>query len=231
MSVARSADDRAFYLGAGPLAAMLLGSVLIPLRERLPASNLTYPFVILIIVVSALGGRAAGVVTAVVAALSLNFFLTRPYLTLHIEARQDVIAFGGLAACGLVGAALASPERAGALREARRHLALLDQALHEVEGSGPLLPAVSRILAAARQALPIHDLVLRDGNDRLVASTGGGPTTPEGPPTRIALVSNHRRVGTLDVWKDRRGETEASRRTLSDVARVLGVLLARESGG
>jgi K+-sensing histidine kinase KdpD len=109
----RSDGERAFYLATGPLVAILLGFALIPLRDVVIASNFTFPFIILTIVVAELGGRPAALATALVSAMSLDFFLTKPYLKLTIEGKHDVTAFLGLAACGLVAAAL------GARRERR----------------------------------------------------------------------------------------------------------------
>jgi K+-sensing histidine kinase KdpD len=98
--------DRLIYTATGPLAAILLGIAMIPLRETVIASNFTFPFIILTIVVAEFGGRPAAVTTALVSALSLDFFLTKPYLRLTIEGKHDVTAFLGLAACGLVAATL-----------------------------------------------------------------------------------------------------------------------------
>lgn len=100
--------DRLIYLATGPLVAILLGIALIPLREDVIASNFTFPFIILTIVVSEFGGRPAAVTTALVSALSLDFFLTKPYQRLTISGKHDITAFLGLAACGLVAASLGS---------------------------------------------------------------------------------------------------------------------------
>lgn len=101
-------DERLFYLPGGVFAALLLGVALTPLRESTHAGNFVFAFVILVIVVGELGGRAAAVATAICSSLSLNFFLTKPYLSLRIHDPDDVIAFGGLLLCGLVAAALGS---------------------------------------------------------------------------------------------------------------------------
>ena len=98
--------DRLIYAAAGPLVAIVLGMALSPLRDHAIASNLTFPFIILTIVVSEFGGRPAALATALVSALSLDFFLTKPYLHLTIEGKHDIAAFFGLAACGLVAATL-----------------------------------------------------------------------------------------------------------------------------
>lgn len=99
-------SNQLFYLAAGPIAALILGIALMPLRDVVIASNFTFPFIILTIVVAEFGGRPAALATALVSALSLDFFLTQPYLRLTIQGKHDVTAFLGLAACGLVAAAL-----------------------------------------------------------------------------------------------------------------------------
>jgi K+-sensing histidine kinase KdpD len=104
----RGDGERMFYLAMGPLAAILLGFALIPLRDVVIPSNFTFPFIILTIAVAGFGGRPAAVATALVSAMSLDFFLTKPYLRLTIQGKHDVTAFLGLAACGLVAAALGS---------------------------------------------------------------------------------------------------------------------------
>ena len=105
--------ERLFYLAAGPLAAILLGVSLIPLRGVTTASNFTFGFMALTIVVAEFGGRGPAVATALTSALSLDFFLTEPYLRLTIADKHDFIAFVGLAACGLIAAALAARRRGG----------------------------------------------------------------------------------------------------------------------
>ena len=105
--------DELFYLGVGPLAAVLLGMALVPLRGFTTASNFTFLFLALVILVAEFGGRMAAVATAVASALSLDFFLTEPYLRLEIHDKHDVMAFLGLAGCGLLSAFLASRRSTG----------------------------------------------------------------------------------------------------------------------
>jgi len=250
-------DDSLVYIGAGPLLAIVLGIALIPFRESITASNLSFAFVVLTVVVAAFGGRSAGVATALVSALSMDFFLTRPYLSLRIQENHDLIAFAGLTVCGLVAASLGSPQRIAALRESRSHAQLVHQTLGALEGGGPVEPELARLLERARQILPVRALVLRDPNGRVVASAphqAGLETIPprvvdtdtllapglvvsalrrapslpsEG--ARIAIVTHQRQVAWLDLWGDGAPATAASRQTLSDVARILGVMLARDA--
>ena len=252
-----STDDSLAYIGAGPLLAILLGVALIPFRESTTASNLSFAFVILTVLVAAFGGRTAGVATALVSALSMDFFLTKPYLSLRIQENHDIIAFAALAACGLVAASLGSPQRIAALRESRSHSQLVHQTLGALEGGGPVVTEVARLLERARQILPVRALVMRDISGRVVASAphpaGLEPIPPQVVDTdtllapgqsesalrrapslpsegaRIAVVTHQRQIAWLDLWGDGAPATEASRRTLSDIARILGVMLARET--
>lgn len=241
--------DKLFYLGAGPLAALLLGVVLMPLRSLTPASNFTFVFLALTIAVAELGGRWAGTATALVSALSLDFFLTQPYLRLEIADKRDVIAFFGLAGCGLL-AAFFSSRRAE--REAtRRQLALLHASVDQLETRGPLESRLSAVLEAARRTLPVLALIVRDTGGRAMAQSGDPPrpvsvpavkpdvllsvesalTLRPGPPfptegARLALVAGGRTAGWLDVWGDSAPAGPEARRALSAVARVLAALLA-----
>ena len=45
---------------------------------------------IVVVAVAALGGRMAGIVTALAAVASFDFFHTRPYLSMAIDSREDV---------------------------------------------------------------------------------------------------------------------------------------------
>jgi K+-sensing histidine kinase KdpD len=165
--------ENLFFLGAGPLAAILLGAALVPLRGITPAANLSFAFMALTILVAEHGGRWAAVVTALCSALSLDFFLTQPYLRLTISDKHDFVAFVGLAACGLIASALGSQrgERIAALRTAQKQLDLLDTAIGGLESSEPLESRLGKALDAVRIACPIARAVVRDELDRVLAAT------------------------------------------------------------
>ena len=249
-------SERMIYTALGPLAAMALGILLIPVRGFTTASNFTYIFLVLTIVVAEFGGRSAAVATALCSALSLDFFLTQPYLTLEIAGKHDLIAFVGLAVCGLVVAGLGAErgERRADLRETRRHRDLLRAALVELDAREALEYRVKTLLDACRSVLPLSAMVLRDGGNQVVASSP--PIARAAPETvlqqddplpidvfdrdqhprvlplspegaRLALTVAGRQVGWLDVWGGRAPASAEGRRTLADVARVLAAMLAR----
>jgi K+-sensing histidine kinase KdpD len=165
-----------FLLGAGPLAAILLGLALVPLRGFTSASNFSFAFMALTIVVAEYGGVRAAVATALCSALSLDFFLTQPYLQLTIADKHDIIALVGLTVCGLIAAAVSSQrgERAAALRAALRQLDMLDTAVGGLESTEPLESRLGKVLDAMCVACPIAGAVVRDENNTILAATERG---------------------------------------------------------
>jgi hypothetical protein len=229
-----------FYSGVGPMSAILLGVALMPLRGLTPASNFTFVFLVLTIAAGELGGRWAAVATALTSALSLDFFLTRPYMKLSIEGKDDIIAFAGLAIGGLVAATFAAERGEG--RVARRHLALLRSLLGRLERAGPLESRVAAALDACHAALPVAGLRVRDMNDCVVSRVGRisdararealgkeGVHEQKALPLEgalIALVVAGRQLGWLEVWGAGNRADLDTRRTLSAVAGAISALMA-----
>jgi K+-sensing histidine kinase KdpD len=182
----RRADDIGVWVITGALGSMALGIVLIPLRTMVAASNLAFVFLAFTIVVAELGGRGPALVTALVSAMSLNFFLTEPYLTLAITKTDDVVAFFALAACGLIAAAFGSRRErlTEAANRADRELLILTRLLERARGGRT--PAA--LLQDLRTDFGLGGLVLRDGQGRVLAAT---PDTASAlPAPRLALTAD-----------------------------------------
>lgn len=250
-------DDRLFLLSGGSLGAILLGMMLVPVRDLTTASNFTFLFLALTIVVAEYGGRGAALATAVCSALSLNFFLTKPYLSLQIEGKDDLIAFAGLGGCGLIAAALASErgQRTTDIEGARRHLALLRAAVADLQDGSPMEQRLQQVLQATVKGVPLAAAVVRDERGYLVASADRAdemrpvPGLVLAPDTllpvgadehtlvrelplprdggRIPLGATDRPLAWLDVWGTRMPVDASSRRALSDLARLLSLSLAK----
>jgi hypothetical protein len=172
-----------FLLGAGPLAAILLGMALVPLRGFTSASNFTFAFMVLTMLIAEYGGYWAAVATAVCSAASLDFFLTQPYLRLTIADKHDTIAFFGLALCGLIAATLGSQRgaRAAQLRSAWRELDMLHEAVTGLESTDPLQSRLGKLLDAARIACPLAAAAVRDERNTVLAAFKQGEATPTVP--------------------------------------------------
>ena len=176
-------DESRVWMIPGALGSMAIGIALIPMRSFTSASNLAFVFLVFAIVVAELGGRSAALVTAVMSAISLNFFLTEPYLTLAISKSDDLVAFFALAGCGLVAAAFGKrrerwSELAG---RARQDLDVVNGLVERLKAGAPL----DEILGHLRQSFGFSAVVLRDENERILASVPIGMTPPI-PETEVA---------------------------------------------
>ena len=173
----RGADDIRVWMVTGALGSMALAIVLIPLRTVVAASNLAFAFMAFTIIVAELGGRGPALATALVSAMSLNFFLTEPYLTLAISKTDDVIAFFALAGCGLIAAAFG--RRRERLSEvagrADQELATLSRFVERARGGR----SIESQLQDLRTEFALGGLVLREESGRVVAAVpaeaGGRP--------------------------------------------------------
>jgi K+-sensing histidine kinase KdpD len=148
-------DSETLWIAIGALGAMALGVALIPLRTLTSASNLAFGFLALTIVVAELGGRTAGLATAVVSALSLNFFLTEPYLRLTINRSDDIIAFVALAVSGLIAAAFGRRRARSSemLGRAREDIDALERLADGLTRGASLEAALENLRRAFRLAL------------------------------------------------------------------------------
>jgi len=251
-------DDGQVWMVAGALGSMILAVLLIPLRTLTPASNLAFVFLAFTIVVAEIGGRSAALVTALVSGMSLNFFLTEPYLSLTIEKRDDVIAFFALLGCGLI-AAWFGKRRARVSEvasRARTELDVLKKVVDQLAAGVPL----DEILGYLRTSFGLGALVLRDADDRILGAAPVGSPPPSNPKTQLTpetlfpsdagrlrfgarglrlpdgggrlVLGAGRDAASLDLWE---GATQGfaldEGRTLAITASILGLHLARRRGG
>lgn len=247
-------DDPRLVLLAG-LGAVALGALLIPLRTLTPAANLAFPFLLLTVVMAEIGGAMPVVATALFSALSLDFFLTEPYLTFSMTDKHDALAFTGLVVCGLTVAGFRSRRvrRVPPPCEEALHLDLLRRVAERLGSREPVGEALHGCLQVVAQELPISALVIRSANGAVIAAQGqvaapppqellqadtwhtvdeGGPHVvgpvvplPQGG-ARLPLQFRDRQVGWLEVWGSGAAASADTRRTLMDVGRLIAVVLA-----
>jgi hypothetical protein len=183
-------------------------------------------------------------------ALSLNFFLTEPYLTLSINRLDDLVAFFALAACGLIAAAFGRRRERLSETVVRtdREFHILTRLLQAARGGR----ATVRMLEELRTDFGLGGAVLRDGEGRVIAAspeTAGALPAPRLPLTGEMLFAPSEatvRFGrkgmrlpegggrltlqtargplTLDLWEgDAEGFTDDESRTLAIAASIVGL--------
>ena len=251
-------DNGLMWMVAGGLGSMILAVLLVPLRTLTPASNLAFVFLAFTIVVAELGGRSAALVTALASGMSLNFFLTEPYLSLSIEKWDDVIAFFALVGCGLI-AAWFGKRRAGLSEIASRAGAELDVLKKLVDQLTAGIP-LEETLGYLRQSFDLSALVLRDADGRVLGAVPVGSSPPSTPEAHLTpetlfpsdegrlrfgarglrlpdgggrlLLGTDRDAVSLDLWEgDARGFGLDESRTLAIAASILGLHLSRRHAG
>jgi len=101
-------------IAIGGLAPMAVGAALVAVRGHVASANVALALGIIVVAAGALGGRAAGMVSAVTAAASYDFFHTKPYLSLLIHDADDVEMTILLLVLGLISGQLAWQARVAA---------------------------------------------------------------------------------------------------------------------
>ena len=67
------------WAAAGFVASLVIGVAIEPFRGTVGLENVALVYLLVVVVAAAVGGRAAGLISALSAALSYDFFLTTPY--------------------------------------------------------------------------------------------------------------------------------------------------------
>jgi Domain of unknown function (DUF4118) len=249
----KQGDESRVWVIVGALGSMALGIALIPLRSVTSASNLAFVFLVFTIVVAELGGRSAGLVTAIVSAISLNFFLTEPYLRLTISKPDDIVAFFALAVCGLIAAAFGRRRERWSDLAGRegKELDVVKKLVERLRDGRPL----EEILADLKHAFGLGAVAIRGAGDQILAvappkASPGVPDTRLTPDTLIPSNETRIRFGSrgvrlpegggrlrsrpeqnaisLDLWEgDPQGFILDEARTLTIAASILEIELSR----
>jgi len=93
---------RAVGLAVAAFGPILVAAMLTPFRSELASANVVLVFVLVVVAGAAIGTRTSGALTAVIAAMSYDFFFTRPYQSLKINDANDLETTLLLLAIGLI---------------------------------------------------------------------------------------------------------------------------------
>ena len=169
-------------LMVGPLAAVGVAGVLVPARRWFGGPNVALVLVLVVVATAAVSDRRAAAATAVLAALSYNFFHTAPYYTLRVADRVDLLTVALVLLTGLAVGELAVLRRRAHERAGRRATDLRAwQRLMTVAAQGDRGALVAGATELVRTELHL-------------AACTFEPADAEGPPL-VALERN----GSVDV--------------------------------
>lgn len=146
-------------LAVGALGPVVVALALVPVRSELHNANLALMLVLVVVLAGIVGGRRAGALAAIVATLSFDFFLTRPYLSLKIETSADLETALILLGVGLlVGTVASRGRRSERGRErAAGGIARVHRVADRIAQGAPLAEVVEAVTTEVRALLALQD--------------------------------------------------------------------------
>lgn len=136
--------------GAAILLPVGSAAVLATVRDAVAPSSAVLVLVLWVVAAAAAGDRAAGVLAALAAAASFDYFLTVPYLSLSISSGDDMETAGLLVVIGLVvnEVALWGRRQRGQAAQRAGYLEGLADVAASVAGSGASVSGLTGAVAA-----------------------------------------------------------------------------------
>ena len=131
-------------VAVGVPAAVAVAAVMAAFRSLFDSTNAALVLMIVVVAVAALGGRAAGVITALAAVASFDFFHTEPYLSLTINSRDDVETTVLLLIAGVIVGTLAASGRT---------------ARHRADEAGSEIRRIHRVAEAVSSGRPPAEVI------------------------------------------------------------------------
>ena len=188
----RPGYDRRRVIAAGVLTAVGLPAFIaatLPLRETVDLSTLLLLALVVVLAISALGGRIVGVLAALFASLLLNWFDVRPYYTLTIAEGENLLSLVVFAAVAVAVGSLVDTVSRRSLEAGRARLeaeALIRSATSLAAEPEP----VPRLVEQLRSTFDLDGVLLTAGaigNSVDLAAVGDVDTLPT---ATLALPKN-----------------------------------------
>lgn len=158
LTATEKAPTSLFAMAAAGLAPIFVAALLVGVRGETSGGNLALVLVIVVVLAAALGGRAAGATAAVLAAISYDFFLTQPYLSLAITSRDDIETTVLLLIVGVIVGTVSAQAAKATASAAAGHAEI--RRIHRVAERMAAGDDASEVIAVAEQEL--QDLLSLD---------------------------------------------------------------------
>jgi K+-sensing histidine kinase KdpD len=134
------------------VASLLIGLLVEPFRATIGLENVVILYLLVVVAAAGIGGRAAGTVAALSAALAYDYFLTTPYHTLVIDTLAQVVTVALLVTTGIV-VSIGGRVRRRSAAVAEAHAKAI-RLLHRVTETAAVGGAVDRVAAEG-----LHELL------------------------------------------------------------------------
>ena len=135
----------------GVPATIFAGASMTVSRSFFDTTNAALVMMLVVVAVATLGGRTAGIITALAAAASFDFFHTRPYLSMTIDSRDDVETTVLLLVAGILAGTLGAWERMATRRELAARTEI--RRVHRVAEAAASGRPVTEVIALAEREL------------------------------------------------------------------------------
>jgi K+-sensing histidine kinase KdpD len=154
----------------------VVGALIEPFRDRIGLENVVILYLAVVITCAAIGGRTAGLVAALSAALSYNFFFTAPYYSLRIDSAEQILTVVLLFAAGLLAALFGRSRRRAKITEEQEGAAIeLFEAVAKAAAEGTKADVVA--VEGIRAMLDANLVqIRRDGH---VTAEAGNAASPD----------------------------------------------------
>jgi len=234
-------------LALGAVAVVVVALAAVPFRSALGSANVALLLGLVVVATAAFGGRQPAIFVSVAAALAFNVAHTRPYLSVKIDARVDVVTTLLLVVTGLV--AGEATERGWRARDAEQHRVRQIDQLHRIaelassaSDAGAIWPTVRDTLCselhlgrcwfepADHQGFPFPELGHNGLVDRSKEHLRWRPEGFELPRNgvRLAVTAEGKELGRLVMLPDPgHGLSPTDRRMAVAVADQFGMVAAR----
>ena len=233
-------------LSVGVFGTLALSVAMIPLRDHLHNDNMALALVVPVLIAAVLGGRLAGALSALSAALCFDFFFTVPYQSLRIAGSNDISSFIVLLVVALISAEVGIRARRGghSARESRSDLDRLYRVIELAARGGDIEDVVSSaraeliglfgLLDCAFETTPSESALPRLGmhgaieGAQLVATHTDFLLPPGG--VEIPVIGRGQEFGRLILFASESVRASLQKRLVAvAIADQLGITLATKS--
>jgi K+-sensing histidine kinase KdpD len=175
--------EGAAWAMTGLLSSLVVGALVEPFRDRIGLENIVILYLAIVIVCAAIGGRGAGLVSALAAALSYNFFFTSPYYSLRVSSAEQVLTILLLFAAGVIAAVFGRSRRRAKATEEQEEAAIeLFEAVAKAAAEGG---TADRVAVEGVRAMLDARLVQVRRDGRVTAAAGEADAPDPAALTRL----------------------------------------------